>query len=53
MLVGGLLVLLADYIAKRVLEPAIVLPVGIATTILGASYLLLLLNRTERGGGVS
>lgn len=52
LLVGALLVLIADYIAKRALEPAIVLPVGIATTLVGSLYLLILLNRAERGAGV-
>lgn len=51
MATGGLLLLLADYAAQRVLEPT-ELPVGILTTIIGAPYLLLLLLRAERNAGV-
>jgi iron complex transport system permease protein len=49
--VGALLVLLADYIAKRILEPT-ELPVGITTILIGAPYLLFLLYRNERDSGV-
>jgi iron complex transport system permease protein len=52
MAVGGLLVLLADYAAQRVLAPT-ELPVGIATTVIGAPYLLFLLIRAERTRGVA
>ncbi|KQC39270.1 ABC-type enterobactin transport system, permease component [Frankia sp. CpI1-P] len=44
--VGGLLLLLADYAAQRVLEPS-QLPVGYVTIVLGAPYLLYLLVRGE------
>src|SRR5262249_21733742 len=50
--VGALLVLIADYVAKRILEPT-ELPVGITTILLGAPYLLFLLYRTERDTGVA
>lgn len=52
MLVGALLVLVADYVAKRLLEPT-ELPVGITTIFIGAPYLLYLLLRTERDAGVA
>ena len=42
MLVGGCLVLAADLVAQHVLGG---LPVGVATAMLGAPYLLLLLSR--------
>ena len=51
MAAGGLLLLVADYAAERVLEPN-ELPVGIATIIIGAPYLLLLLLRAERATGL-
>lgn len=51
MAVGALLMLLADHAAERVLEPTD-LPVGIATTVIGAPYLLVLLVRGERGAGL-
>ncbi|WP_261555493.1 FecCD family ABC transporter permease [Frankia tisae] len=44
--VGGLLLLIADYAAQRVLEPS-QLPVGYVTIVLGAPYLLYLLVRGE------
>jgi iron complex transport system permease protein len=49
--VGALLVVVADYVAKRVLEPT-QLPVGILTSMLGAPYFLFLLYRTGRQGTV-
>jgi iron complex transport system permease protein len=52
MAAGGLLVLLADYAAQRVLAPT-ELPVGIATTVIGAPYLLYLLIKAERTQGVA
>lgn len=52
MIVGALLVVVADYAAKRVLEP-IELPVGVTTTSIGAPYLLYLLVRAERDTGVA
>jgi ABC-type Fe3+-siderophore transport system permease subunit len=52
MCVGALLVLAADYTARRILEPT-ELPLVIVTIFLGAPYLLFLLYRTERDTGVS
>ncbi len=49
--VGALLVMLADYTAKRVLEPS-ELPVGIVIIVLSGPYLLFLLQRAERTTGV-
>jgi iron complex transport system permease protein len=49
--VGAVLLLAADYVAKRILEPN-ELPVGIVTVALGAPYFLLLLYRTGRRGNV-
>jgi iron complex transport system permease protein len=51
--IGALLLLLADYVGKRILEPTYELPVGITTVILGAPYLLYLLYKTERATGVA
>lgn len=48
-LVGALLLLLSDLIARRVFAPT-ELPVGVVTGILGAPYLLWLLARTNRAG---
>jgi iron complex transport system permease protein len=51
-LVGGLLLLVSDLVARRVFAPT-ELPVGIITGIVGAPYLLWLLaraNRVGRGG---
>jgi iron complex transport system permease protein len=48
-LVGALLTVSADLVARRVLAP-LELPVGIATAVLGAPYLLWLLT-TETGSG--
>jgi len=49
--VGALLLVVADYIAKRILEPT-QLPVGIVTVALGAPYFLALLYRGGRQGNV-
>jgi len=49
--VGALLLVIADYIAKRILEPT-QLPVGIVTVALGAPYFLALLYRGGRRGNV-
>jgi iron complex transport system permease protein len=49
--VGALLVVVADYAAKRILEP-IELPVGILTVMLGAPYFLYLLFRSGNEGSV-
>src|SRR5262249_28106543 len=51
-LTGALLVLAADYVGKRLLEPTIELPVGLTTVFIGAPYLLYLLYRTERQTGL-
>jgi iron complex transport system permease protein len=50
--VGALMVLHADYTAKRIIEP-IELPIGITTILIGAPYLLFLLHKTERATGVA
>jgi iron complex transport system permease protein len=49
--VGALVVVAADLLARRVLAPT-ELPVGIATSVLGAPYLLWLLTRQIRTGGL-
>lgn len=48
-LVGALLVLVADLVARTVLAP-VELPVGIVTGLVGAPYLLWLLARANRVG---
>jgi len=48
-LVGALLMLLADLVARRVFAPT-ELPVGVVTGIVGAPYLLWLLARSNRVG---
>ncbi len=48
-LVGALLVVSADLVARRVFAP-LELPVGIATAVLGAPYLLWLLTSETRAG---
>jgi iron complex transport system permease protein len=48
-LVGALVVLLSDLVARRVLAPT-ELPVGVVTGVVGAPYLLWLLARSNRGG---
>jgi iron complex transport system permease protein len=50
--VGGLLVLVADYTAKRLFEPR-ELPLGYTMTAIGAPFLLYLLWRNERDTGVA
>lgn len=49
--VGALVVITADLAARRVLAPT-ELPVGIATAVMGAPYLLWLLTRQIRAGGL-
>jgi iron complex transport system permease protein len=51
MAVGGLLLLLSDYTAERILEPT-ELPAGITTIVIGAPYLLYLLIRGEQRTGI-
>lgn len=46
-LVGGLLVLAADWLGQRILDD-VALPAGVITAALGAPYLLWLLHRTGR-----
>ena len=48
-LVGALLLLLSDLIARRLFAPT-ELPVGVVTGVLGAPYLLWLLARSNRAG---
>ncbi|MGQ0630062.1 MAG: FecCD family ABC transporter permease [Sporichthyaceae bacterium] len=48
-LTGAVLVLVADLVARRALEPT-ELPVGIVTGLIGAPYLLFLLARANRVG---
>jgi len=50
-LVGALLTVSADLMARRLLAP-LELPVGIFTAVLGAPYLLWLLTRDARAGGL-
>jgi iron complex transport system permease protein len=50
-LFGALLTLSADLLARRILAPT-ELPVGIATAVLGAPYLLWLLTREIRSGAM-
>jgi iron complex transport system permease protein len=52
MLIGALLLLLADYAGQRIFEPNDI-PVGISTIVLGAPYLLFLLFKAERDTGVA
>jgi iron complex transport system permease protein len=49
--VGGFLTLTADLMARRVLAPT-ELPVGIATAVIGAPYLMWLLSRRARTGAL-
>ncbi len=52
-LMGGLLLMAADVLARWVIAPQ-ELPVGVLTAVLGGSYLLWLMHRrTARGGGLS
>lgn len=48
--VGAFLLILADIVARRIIDPAEI-PVGIVTVLLGAPYFLWLLARTTRTGG--
>ncbi|MEJ2868127.1 iron chelate uptake ABC transporter family permease subunit [Actinomycetospora sp. OC33-EN08] len=48
-LIGALLVLLADLVARHLLGD-VPLPVGVVTGVIGAPYLLLLLARSRAGG---
>ena len=48
-LVGALLVLLSDLVARRLFAPT-ELPVGVVTGVVGAPYLLWLLARSNRVG---
>lgn len=51
-LMGGLLLMAADVLARWVIAPQ-ELPVGVLTAVLGGSYLLWLMHRrTARGGGL-
>jgi iron complex transport system permease protein len=50
-LVGALLVVSADLVARRVFAPT-ELPVGVATAVVGAPYLLWLLTREIRVGAM-
>lgn len=50
-LVGALIVVTADVIARRIMAPT-ELPVGIATAVLGAPYLLWLLTRGAKAGAL-
>jgi iron complex transport system permease protein len=50
--IGGLLVLVADYAAKRLFEPR-ELPLGYTMTAIGAPFLLYLIWRNERDTGVA
>ena len=47
---GALIVVLADLLARATL-PGLQLPVGVATGLLGAPYLLFLIIRSNRTGG--
>jgi len=49
--VGAVLVVLADYIGKRIIAP-VEIPLGLMTTLLGAPYLLYLLVMADRDTGV-
>jgi iron complex transport system permease protein len=50
--VGAVLVIVADYAAKRIVEPQ-QLPIGFTMAAIGAPYLLYLVIRTERDTGVA
>ncbi|MEM9036058.1 MAG: iron chelate uptake ABC transporter family permease subunit [Actinomycetota bacterium] len=49
--VGALVVVAADLVARRILAPT-ELPVGVATAVMGAPYLLWLLTRSARAGAL-
>ena len=48
---GGLLLMVADVLARWVIAPQ-ELPVGVLTAVLGGTYLLWLMHRRQRGGGL-
>ncbi len=50
-LMGGLLLMVADVLARWLIAPQ-ELPVGVLTALLGGSYLLWLMHRRQRGGGL-
>ena len=50
-LMGGALLMAADVLARWVIAPQ-ELPVGVLTAVLGGSYLLWLMHRRTRGGGL-
>jgi len=49
-LVGGVLVVAADFVAQHLLPGGVQVPAGIVTGLVGAPYLLWLLATTNRGG---
>lgn len=51
-LMGGVLLMAADTLARWLIAPQ-ELPVGVLTAVLGGGYLLWLMHRGTRGGGVS
>jgi iron complex transport system permease protein len=51
-LVGAVVVLLADFVASRLIPGAIAVPTGVVTGLIGAPYLLWLLSRSARIGKV-
>jgi iron complex transport system permease protein len=50
-LMGGLLLMVADVLARWLIAPQ-ELPVGVLTALLGGSYLLWLMHRRQQGGGL-
>jgi iron complex transport system permease protein len=51
-LVGAVVVLLADFVASRLIPGAVAVPTGVITGLIGAPYLLWLLSRSARIGKV-
>ncbi len=51
-LMGGVLLMAADTLARWLIAPQ-ELPVGVLTAVLGGGYLLWLMHRSTRGGGVA
>jgi len=51
-LLGGLLLVAADLLARVVIAPR-ELPVGVLTALIGGAYLLWLMRRHKQGGGIS
>lgn len=51
-LMGGVLLMAADTLARGLIAPQ-ELPVGVLTAVLGGGYLLWLMHRGTRGGGIS